>query len=71
MRRFELHRDIDVSGVSGVGVVAAGWTLPFGLGAVLKWRTPTWSVSWYPRAAWIERIHGHGGATRFVWLDGG
>lgn len=64
--RFELHRDHDVSGVSGEGVVAKGIRLPFRLGAIIKWTTPIWSVAWYPRAEWIEYIHGHNGATRVV-----
>ncbi len=67
MKRFELHRDVDVTGISGEGVVAAGVALPFGLGALMRWRTATWSLVWYPRVEWVELIHGHNGRTRVVW----
>jgi hypothetical protein len=42
MRRFELHRDEDATGISGVGKVAEG--VQFSSGEVaLKWMTPIWS----------------------------
>ena len=69
-RRFELHRDHDVSGVSGVGIVADGVEFPDGVVA-LRWRGewPT-SVVFHDRGAEaVEKIHGHGGHTRIVWLD--
>jgi hypothetical protein len=65
--RFELHRDTDVSGVSGEGVVACGWRLPFGLGAVMRWYGAMPTYTYYRRFVWISRIHGHNGATRVVW----
>lgn len=62
-RRFELQRDLDVSGVSGTGVVAEGI-------AVVHWIAGEHhsTVVW-PDVAGVEAIHGHGGATRLVWLD--
>lgn len=69
MHRFELHRDLDVSGVSGVGVVAEG--VEFSDGAVVvRWITGEHrsTVVW-PGIESVEAIHGHGGATRVVWLD--
>lgn len=70
MRRFELQRDADVSGVSGTGMVAEG--VEFGDGTVvLRWATewPT-SVVFHERGVEsVCAIHGHGGATRIVWLD--
>lgn len=70
MRRFELHRDHDVTGVSGTGVVAEG--VEFSDGVVsLRWCSdwPT-SVVFHDRGmAAVEKIHGHGGSTRIVWLD--
>lgn len=69
-RRFELHRDTDISGVSGTGVVADGVAFPDGTVA-LRWRSawPT-SVVFHDRGVeGVEAIHGHGGATRIVWLD--
>lgn len=68
MRRFELHRDQDATGVSGVGVVAQG--IEFDDGAcALRWLTATSSTAVYASAADIITIHGHGGLTRLVWLD--
>lgn len=85
MRRFQLHRKIDVSGVSGVGVVAAGvefgkaldivWpdgvhtTLPAGW-IRLVWDTAVSSSGLYASAEDVVALHGHGGATTLVWLDG-
>jgi hypothetical protein len=69
-RRFELHRDDDVTGISGTGVVAEGVIFRDGVGC-LRWLTE-WpsSVVHYDRGlASIEAIHGHGGKTRIVWLD--
>jgi hypothetical protein len=69
-RQFELHRDIDESGVSGVGVVAWGVEFPDGVVA-LRWISdwPT-SVVFHDRGmAAVEAVHGHGGKTRIVWVD--
>lgn len=68
MRRFELHRDDDVSGVSGNGVVAEGVEFRDGT-AVLRWRGRLKSTAIYPNVADLEEIHGHEGATRIVWVD--
>ena len=68
MRRFELHRDTDATGVSGVGIVAEG--VEFGNGyCALTWRTVNTSVAFYPDIQTLEAIHGHSGATRVVWVD--
>ena len=69
-RRFELHRDVDETGISGTGVVAEGMICTDGVG-FLRWLTE-WpsSVCHYDRGLEsIEAIHGHGGKTRIVWLD--
>lgn len=69
-RRFELHRDVDVTGVSGTGVVADGIVFPDDM-VVLHWRGgwPT-SVVWYERGLEaVEHVHGHDGHTRIVWID--
>lgn len=69
MRRFELHRDQDMSGVSGTGVVAEGLMFSDGT-AVLKWLGEWCSVNYHARGmASVRHIHGHDGATRVVWLD--
>lgn len=76
-RTFELHRDHDVTGISGTGIVADGATFPDGT-TVVRWRdlggpaadrgvTPTTVV--FPTAEAVEALHGHGGATRIVWSD--
>lgn len=66
--RFQLHRDTDVSGVSGVGIVAEG--ARFGDGrAVMRWLTGVSSTAVYDSIEDLESIHGHNGATRVVWVD--
>ena len=70
MRRFELHRDEDVSGVSGTGVVAEGVAFSDDTVA-LRWASewPT-SVVFHDRGTEsLEAVHGHSGRTRIVWLD--
>lgn len=68
MRRFELHRDHDVSGVSGTGVVAEGVVFSDDT-AVVRWRGERRSTVVWPSIEDVEVIHGHGGATRIVWVD--
>ncbi|WP_447643153.1 hypothetical protein [Nocardioides zeae] len=69
MRRFELHRDADVSGISGTGIVAEGIAFTDGT-AVIHWTVGEHhsTVVW-PSVESVEAIHGHGGATRIVWAD--
>jgi hypothetical protein len=69
-RRFELHRDIDESGVSGTGVVAEGIEFTGGVVA-LRWLSqwPTSVVFHDKGIAAVQAVHGHGGKTRIVWLD--
>lgn len=69
-RRFHLQRDLDISGVSGTGIVAEGVEFSSGVVA-LTWLSewPT-SVVFHDRGIEsVEAIHGHGGATRIVWDD--
>ena len=68
MRRFELHRIEDKTGVSGTGVVAAGLTFSAGH-ACLRWKTQYRSTTIYDSMADVEAIHGHGGTTKIVWVD--
>lgn len=70
MRRFQLIRDEDVTGVSGTGVVAEGVLLTSGK-VVVEWLTdwPT-SVVWHDRGLEsVEHVHGHNGRTRIEWID--
>jgi len=67
MKRFRLVRVEDVSGVSGVGVVAEG--VLFATGKVaMSWLTQYTSVSVYDSIADVEAIHGHDGRTRIQWM---
>ena len=65
-RLFQLHRDEDVTGVSGIGVVADGVVFPDGV-AVVRWRGDRQSTVVWPSIEDVEAIHGHNGATRIVW----
>lgn len=68
MRRFELNRIKDVSGISGTGIVAEGVVFEDGT-TVIRWRGAMPSVVVWKSIDHAESIHGHGGATQFVWLD--
>lgn len=68
MRRFVLVRDVDVSGVSGEGPVVWGILFPDGYVAY-RWNTSTATTCLAASIEDVEKIHGHGGATRLVWLD--
>lgn len=68
MRRFKLVRDEDISGVSGVGHVADGVQFPDGTCAY-RWATGTATTNVAASVEDVEAIHGHGGATRLVWID--
>ena len=79
MRRFELHRDVDVSGLSGTGVVAEGVEFTDGT-AVVRWHeldpdSPNYqrgvraTTVVFPNVQAVEALHGHAGATRLEWTD--
>jgi hypothetical protein len=68
MKRFELCRDVDVSGISGTGKIAEG--VEFSDHTVaLRWLGPTPSFVAWTSIAHVEMVHGHGGYTRIVWVD--
>ncbi|WP_152991329.1 hypothetical protein [Frankia sp. R43] len=67
-RRFLLVRDRDISGVSGLGEVAQGTCWDDGV-AALHWHGEHRSTGIYASMEQVRAIHGHGGATRVVWLD--
>ena len=67
MRIFQLHRDHDVSGISGTGIVADGVVFPDGV-TVIRWRGERRSTVVWQSVDDVEAIHGHGGATRIVWV---
>lgn len=69
-RRFVLVRHVDVSGVSGTGIVAEG----------IEWTDKTVTLHWLgdrpSTTVWnsiddVEAIHGHSGLTVLEFLDGG
>jgi hypothetical protein len=67
LRVFNLMRDEDVSGVSGVGRVAVGVVFPSGK-VVLEWLGSDTTFGIYDKLDHVERIHGHGGKTRIVFV---
>lgn len=68
MRRFNLQRNEDASGVSGVGVVAQGVEFDDG-SCAMRWLTATASTAVYASADDLVTIHGHEGRTQLVWID--
>lgn len=67
-RRLVLRRLVDVSGVSGTGVVAYGVQFPDG-SVVLRWDTKVRSTVFYDSIEDVEAITGHGGSTVIEWTD--
>lgn len=67
-RRFKLLRLEDESGVSGEGIVCHGVQFPSGR-CVMEWDTDMASIGVYDSIEHVERVHGHGGKTRVVWVD--
>ena len=68
MRRFELHREEDETGISGTGLIAEGAEFTDGT-ACMRWRTHTNSTGTYDSMEDLVKIHGHGGKTKVVWID--
>jgi hypothetical protein len=69
MRRFNLIRDQDLSGVSGTGIVAEGVEFEDGT-CVMSWLTKYHTVGTYPNIKVLVAVHGHEGRTRITWIDG-
>lgn len=68
MRRFNLVRNEDYSGVSGTGIVASG--VAFGDGTVaMRWNTNTASTALYDSIEDVTTIHGHEGRTKVEFID--
>lgn len=67
-RTFWLVRDVDVSGVSGTGVVAEGVMFTDG-SVVIRWLSERASTVVWSSIEDAQAVHGHGGLTRFVWLN--
>lgn len=71
LRKFYLYRQADVSGVSGTGIVAHGVQHQGSGRVVIFWGVPEMpnSISVWDSMAEARRIHGHSGATEFIWDD--
>lgn len=65
---FELVRTKDVTGVSGVGVVAEGVVFTDGT-VVLRWRGQHASTVVWSSLDSVLAVHGHDGATQAVFLS--
>lgn len=66
---FQMRRDRDVTGFSGVGIMADGAVFPDGV-AVLRWRVrpgKPQSTEIFSDARELVDVHGHDGASVFVW----
>lgn len=67
MRAFLLKRNVDVSGVSGTGVVAEGVEFEDGKIAIC-WLGTYHSVEVIDNMHVLEKTHGHDGKTVVVWV---
>lgn len=68
MKRFNLVRKEDESGVSGTGHVAEGIEFSDGI-CVMRWITKTSSTANYASIQDVLAIHGHGGKTVVEFID--
>lgn len=66
--RFVLYRYVDVSGVSGTGIVADGILWP-DQSCTIRWRGERPSLVHWHSVDHAISIHGHGGATEIEWID--
>jgi len=67
-RRFRLLRHVDVSGVSGTGVVAEGVEFSDG-SAALRWHGDYPTTTVWESIGSLVAVHGHQGATVVEWID--
>lgn len=68
IRRFVLMRNIDITGISGTGLVAWGVQFPDGK-VVTRWNGTVAQTCVWDSIADVEAIHGHNGSTEIKWLD--
>lgn len=68
IRRFHFERSEDISGVSGLGLVADGVKFDDGQ-VVLHWEGNHSSINIYKSIEDLMFIHGHGGLTKLIWDD--
>lgn len=65
IQTYLLRRTEDVSGVSGIGVVAEAAVFESGK-CVVSWLVPPYSLSIHDTLDAAITVHGHGGKTEFV-----
>ncbi|NJO65075.1 MAG: hypothetical protein HC836_45295 [Richelia sp. RM2_1_2] len=65
LQEFYLLRTKDVSGVSGVGLVARGVILSSHR-VVMEWQMPYETLTVFDNIGQVQAIHGHGGSTKLV-----
>ena len=68
VREFVLVRNKDISGTSGVGVVAEGVVFSDGQ-AILKWLRDPYSLGVYSSLEHLVAVHGHGGNTQVEFVE--
>lgn len=68
MRRFNLRRLEDETGISGTGIVTEGVVFTDN-SVVMRWLTDTSSVAFYNSIEDVIIIHGHNGRTIVEWID--
>lgn len=67
-RRFHLLRHHDITGVSGVGIVAQGVQFADGV-CVLRWMGDAASTVVHDSIEDVRAVHGHGGLTSIIFED--
>lgn len=65
VKSFYLNRKSDITGTSGVGIVAYGAILPSGK-VVMEWVSYHSSLNIFDNIEHITQIHGHEGATEVI-----
>jgi hypothetical protein len=68
MKRFHLIRKEDVSGVSGVGIIAKGVEFDDGY-VMMRWLGKFHTLEGADSIEEIQAIHGHEGRTSVEWID--
>jgi hypothetical protein len=71
VRRFQLARYTDVTGVSGTGIVCEGVQFSDGRVAT-RWLPPAGGPAQtcvWDRVEDVDVVHGHHGATYIEWID--
>jgi len=69
MRRFYLQRNVDETGISGIGKISFGFEFYKNGPAMMYWNTELYSFSFYKNVDDVVKIHGHNGKTELVWID--